>query len=259
MIELRDASIGYREPIVYASARFDGKYFLLGPNGSGKTTLFRGISGIAKRFSGEIIVEGSFPRLSTNLPEIVFVLPSKVIDLIDLRSDLMNADRSDIIEILKLLDLEILEKKVYNLSSGEKKGLANAIALGVGAKNILLDEPLEALDPYKKSKLLEYLDSYEATIILSTHETFTLEALKNRLVYLIFSGRLYGPFPVEDLLECGIVRGSSEEALVTIETPRGKVSLVKGSGKPLTSIYSMDMLYTLRAFYINDIIPEEVR
>ena len=240
------AAIGYERPLIEASIELDGKYIILGPNGSGKTTLFRGIAGIARIFSGNIEVIGG---LAVNLYEALLLVPRLAAgELIELRSDLYRVDKSAILEIfLDQLSFprELLKREVTKLSSGERKSVLNSIALGSGKENILLDEPFEGLDPARKARLIKIIDKASGTIVINTHETTILEALEDRKVFLMFYGRLYGPYRVKELLSAGIVEGKAENAIVTIELENKTISLVPNAGRSLTSIYSLDQLYLL--------------
>ena len=247
MIRLISAKIGYKHPILEVSAEFSGKIFLLGPNGSGKTTLFRAICGIANVFSGKIEVSGKDPKVVPNLSEILLIMYAKAKDIIALRADLLRADEGEIINYLRSMSLspDILSLKPSELSSGQLKSLLNAIALGSRPEHALLDEPFEGLDPGRKVALMGLLDEYPGSVMVSTHETSFVTRLKNRSVYFMFSGRLYGPFKGEELENAGIVQGKRDDALVTIETPMGYVSIVPNEGRPLTAVYSLDQLYTI--------------
>ncbi|HDJ50760.1 MAG TPA: hypothetical protein ENF25_00980 [Thermoprotei archaeon] len=60
----------------------------------------------------------------------------------------------------------------------------------------------------------------------------------------MFEGRIYGPITSEDLKNASIVVGKHEEAILTRETSRVPISLIKeGEGRSLTDLISLDKVY----------------
>ena len=262
-IKVIDVSAGYRGRTVvdHINAVFSNRVLLLGPNGAGKTTLFRAIAGIADIYSGTILIDGinvnkasAMTRLlALNLPEAYRLLPIDCYRLLRLYMDIMDGDFDyalNIIENFGLSRQRLREKKLWELSAGQQKVFTTVATIASKSRNMLFDEPLEQLDPSKKVKLLSILTSIEGpnTIIVATHETWFMNRLAEWSAYIMFRGKIVGPLPARDLAEMRIVKGYYRDAIATINTEMGKISLVPpgvGEGKPLTDLISLDKLYEM--------------
>ncbi len=114
----------------------------------------------------------------------------------------------------------------------------------MGARNTLLDEPFEQLDPAKKAGLAEELSKLKGTLVVNTHETWVLKPFREWTTYLMFEGRAYGPVRAGDLLESRLVRGEVEGAVLVFEASGKVFSLVKGEeGEALTELVTLDRVY----------------
>ena len=261
MIEIMDLYVKYRwgqEPVINGvSAKFEGKHLVLGPNGSGKTTLFRAIAGLTPISSGKVLIDGvditdiyGKPGvLSVNLKEVYGVFSLSAYDHIRFFIDSVDGDIDLTLSILGDLGVseELLRKrKPWELSAGQFKAFATAIALASKAKHVLLDEPFEQLDPARKSKLLKYLSAFKGVMLLNTHETWLLTALKRWKVSFMFEGGLYGMLSVPELLDARLVIGKTENAILCFEASGKVYSIAKGDvGEPLTKLTTLDRVYEL--------------
>jgi len=261
LIEIIDLYVKYRwrqEPVIKGvSARFEDKHLVLGPNGSGKTTLFRAIAGLTPISSGKILIDGVDVAdiygkpgvLSINLREVYGVFHLSAYDHIRFFIDSTDGDIDLALNILEDLGVSkglLRKRKPWELSAGQFKAFTTAIALASKAKHVLLDEPFEQLDPARKSKLLKYLNEFKGVILLNTHETWLLTALKPWKVAFMFEGRLYGMLPVSELFDARLVVGKSEDAILCFEASGKVYSIVKGEmGEPLTKLTTLDKVYEL--------------
>src|SRR5437764_3327263 len=127
---------------------------LVGPNGAGKTTLLQLAVGVLAPSVGEIAVFGRDPRDAKSvLPRIGFVAQDSplyrgfsVADTLALGRHLnASFDESWGRERLRRLQIP-LERKVGELSSGQRAQVALAVALAKRPELLLLDEPVASLD-----------------------------------------------------------------------------------------------------------------
>lgn len=255
-VEKLRVKLGGDEVLKGVDAEFSSMHIVLGPNGSGKTTLFRAVAGLVP-YEGRIEIDGhplealrgALGLLATNIVEVYSLAPVKALELLHLFSDIAGSNSARALELLEELGVgkELLSKRmIWELSAGTRKAFTTALALAANARNVLLDEPFEQLDPAKKVKLVNELRECSGVVVMNTHETWVLEALPDWEVHLAFEGRLYGPVPAGKLASAAVVEGRSSEALVTIETQAGCFSLVEGSGgAKLTELLTLDRVYEL--------------
>jgi len=172
---------------------------LVGPNGAGKTTLLQLAAGLLAPTAGEIAVFGCDPRdAKAVLPRIGFVAQdaplyrgftvAETLTLgrhVNRRFDARWArDR--------LAGLRIpLDRKVGELSGGQRAQVALAVALAKEPELLLLDEPVASLDPLARRDflvaLLDGVSERGISVVLSTHLISDLERTCDYLVLLMDS------------------------------------------------------------------------
>lgn len=169
------------------------RYALLGPNGAGKSTTLKLLVGLIYPDSGEILISGSEPR-SMEAKRLIGYLPEDASPYVNLSvrenleylASLRGLDdirqRTD--ELMDILDLRQYEKyKVNKLSRGNRQKLSIGLSIIHKPKVLLLDEPLNYLDIPTQESVTELLNSYDATILCSTHIMSIAEKLtKNILI-----------------------------------------------------------------------------
>jgi ABC-2 type transport system ATP-binding protein len=191
-------------------------YGLIGPNGAGKSTLMRIIAGLSYPTSGSLELFGqSSPRgIQAERKRIGCMIesPSLVMNMTakeNMKSHRMmrgipNVEIED--ELLQLVGLaDTGEKKVKNFSLGMKQRLGIAISLINNPELLILDEPINGLDPIGvievRNLLIKLCEEKHITILISSHnlpelfqvatdyiiihngeikQTLTLEQLENR-------------------------------------------------------------------------------
>ncbi len=241
------------------TAKIEGDTLILGPNGSGKTTLVKAVLGLASIYSGTLSVDGIDVReaygspglVSSNLEEVYRLLSLDSLRLADLYMDLVGGSLDEALALMESLGLErglLSRRSPWELSAGQRRIYTTALALASRAKYVLLDEPMEGLDPSRRVRMLDIIKSRSGSVkAVVTHETWVLKALRGWSVYLIFEGRAYGPVEASSLASAGIVTGRAADSLVTIETERGAFSIVPSGGKPVTELLSLDRVYEVLA------------
>jgi len=179
-------------------------YGFIGQNGAGKTTTMKMILGLLKVDSGKVVVCGeavSFGQTKTNeyigyLPDVPEFYPyMRPKEYLKLCGDItgMSADkiksRSD--ELLVLVGLNGVNKKIGSFSRGMKQRLGIAQALLNEPKLLICDEPTSALDPIGRKEILDILLAVKGrtTVVFSTHILADVERICDHAAVLN-NGRL---------------------------------------------------------------------
>lgn len=156
-------------------------YGLIGKNGAGKTTLMKMITGLAHPSDGTIELFGndnyekSLIRTGCTIENPGIYTNMTAIQNLEAYSKLLGiTDKNVINSILKTVDLSNdLNKKTKNFSLGMKQRLAIGIALLGSPDFLILDEPINGLDPTGIKNIRELLIKLnrekEITIIISSH------------------------------------------------------------------------------------------
>jgi iron complex transport system ATP-binding protein len=165
---------------------------LIGPNGSGKTSLLHAIAGIGSP-EGAVRIDDVDPsrlgpprrqRLLTYLPASRDVKwPLAAHDLIRLGGE------EDIEPVLAQLELEPLaDRRVDQLSTGERARVLLARALAPRPKLLLLDEPVTNLDPLWQLKLMERLKALtrdsDRAVLMASHDLELAGRFADRLIVM---------------------------------------------------------------------------
>ncbi len=183
---------------------FEGEVFaFLGPNGAGKTTTVEILECLRPLTSGSARIFGFDVTKNSDVVEIkkrIGVLPQdfsaldklSVKENIDLIGD-MYAKHLDILEIVKLLDLEDkIDEKFENLSGGLKQRVGIAAALVSDPQLVFLDEPTTGLDPKARREVwsvIKNLKKLGKTVFLTTHYMEEAQMLADQ-VAIISKGKI---------------------------------------------------------------------
>lgn len=159
---------------------------IIGPNGAGKTTLFRMITGQEKPDSGEIIigetvdlgyVDQSRDELDAN--KTIWEEISDGLDIIELGKKQMPS-RAYVGQFnFKGTDQQ---KKIGQLSGGERNRVHLAKMLKKGANVILLDEPTNDLDVDTLRSLEEGIMNYPGCVLVTSHDRWFLDRLATHIL-----------------------------------------------------------------------------
>lgn len=154
-------------------------YGLLGHNGAGKSTLLKTMTGLIRPTRGEIIFQGhKWSR--EDLTEIGALIETPPVyenltawENLKVRALLLGVKDERIQEVLKLTDIaDTGKKRVGAFSLGMKQRLGIALALLHNPKLLILDEPINGLDPLGIQELRELIRSFPQrgiTVIISSH------------------------------------------------------------------------------------------
>ena len=155
---------------------------IIGPNGCGKSTLLAAIAGDLPLTNGMIKVAekeiqnysiSDLARLrSVVLQQPLFNLAFTVQEVLAMARSAGSTLASENAAIAKLAINDLVDRKVTQLSGGEKQRVAIALAIAVDAPVLLLDEPLAAQDVESTKRIIELLKTEAKagkTIILVAH------------------------------------------------------------------------------------------
>ena len=183
---------------------------LVGPSGAGKSTLLRLLTREERPNSGKIIVGGNdYDKLKNNkIPYlrrkigVVFqdfkLLPDKtVFENVAFALEITGSSSKEIRHVVpKALDIVKMKDKSksmpYTLSGGEKQRAAIARAIVRQPKILLADEPTGNLDfdhALDVVQVLERINKYGTTVLLTTHNRQIVSKLKRRVIH-ITDGRI---------------------------------------------------------------------
>lgn len=171
----------------------------LGKNGAGKTTTMKMILGFLKKDEGSIKVFGeevSFGQSKTNrfigylpdVPEFYGYMTAK--EYLNLCGAITGLSKNEIEnkseELLELVGLRDVNKRISGYSRGMKQRLGIAQALLNSPKLLICDEPTSALDPLGRKEILDIILKIKdsTTVIFSTHILSDVEAICDHVVVL---------------------------------------------------------------------------
>jgi cobalt/nickel transport system ATP-binding protein len=199
---------------------------LMGPNGSGKSTLLKLINGIISPdqgvylFSNHEITHKKLqdPQFAKSFHQKVgFVFQNSDTQLFcaDVYDEIafgprqmgMNEDeiKNRVDDCLKLLDIQDFKRRSpYHLSGGEKRKVAIACVLSLNPEVLVLDEPMNGLDPRTQRWLVEFLihlNKAGKTLITSTHNLELVQEISTRAILFNENHTIVADMPTSKLLE----------------------------------------------------------
>jgi ABC-2 type transport system ATP-binding protein len=195
-LELNDVSSGYNGQTVLHNINFKLQepsiYVVLGPNGAGKTTLFRTIAGILEPYDGKILLDdqnmttsGEARRKMSYLSQ-YNAMPEEmtVYNALRFYADMEGGNPDDVIDLLDLGQLK--NKRVSDLSQGQKKRAAIAKVFLHESDVYLLDEPTSNLDPLISKEIRDILLklSKDKMILYSSHNLYEATDIGTYLILI---------------------------------------------------------------------------
>ncbi len=179
-------------------------YGFLGPNGAGKTTVMKMLTNLTKPTSGDVEILGEkltdksyelLKRMGTIIEYPIFYEKLTASETLELHCEYMGYyDKKEIAHVLNLVKLTNTEnKQVKDFSLGMKQRLGIARAIITKPELLILDEPINGLDPVGIKELRELFKmlckEYGITIIISSHILAEIEQLVDT-IGVIKNGRL---------------------------------------------------------------------
>ena len=214
----------------------------LGPNGAGKSTTMRMVMGLDHPSSGSVTVNGKpYAKHRAPLREVGALLDAKAVHTgRSARSHLRtmaathNIPARRVAEVIEMTGLAAVARKRvggFSLGMGQRLGIASAM-LG-DPRTLILDEPVNGLDPEGVQwvrRLVRSLADEGRTVFLSSHLMSEMAQTADQLL-VIGRGRIIAAGPVQDVID------SVSGAAVRVRTPRATEleALVRGNGVVVTS------------------------
>ena len=188
-------------------------YGFVGPNGAGKSTVMKMILNLIQPEAGEVQLFGEkvtdqsyevFKRVGSIIENPYFYEKMTARQNLELHCDYMgfpNKERID--EVLQMVDLQNVEgKQIRHYSLGMKQRLAIARAILAKPEFLILDEPINALDPEgirEMRNLFQRLNQEdETTIFMSSHILSEVDLIADT-IGIIQHGNLLAELPIEEI------------------------------------------------------------
>lgn len=202
---------------------------LIGPNGSGKTSLLHAVAGIGSPM-GSVKIAGADPKgLHPNRRQrlLAFLPASRDIKWPLVAKDLLGlglppeGSRGASATLVRDLELSsLLDRRVDQLSTGERSRVLIARALAADPQLLLLDEPSANLDPLWQLKLMAYLRGFVRSggrsLLMAVHDLEIARDYADRLL-IMDRGKLKADGDPQELLE-----GSHMREIFGIEWAGGR-------------------------------------
>src|SRR5512135_463138 len=187
VLRARDLVVGYaddRKPLLSCDELFlyrGQRVAIWGPNGAGKSTFLKTVLGQIPPLDGEIelgasVQVGYYAQAHEMLDENDTVLQS-----------MMKAQQNMTVSKARswlgryLFSGDTIEKRIADLSGGERGRIALAVLALQGANVLLLDEPTNHLDLDSQESLQDTLAEFEGTLLLVTHDRYLVDALATHI------------------------------------------------------------------------------
>ncbi len=185
-------------------------YGLIGPNGAGKTTLINHINGVLTPKTGEITINGKNVYENEEIKQTVLNISDdwfyystfSIKEMAKFYRDMypkFNVDRYKAISQIFNIDEK---RQIRKLSKGMKKQVAFWLSLSAMPDVLILDEPLDGLDPVMRKQVLNLVIAdvadREMTVLVSSHNLRELEDICD-WVGIIHKGRMILEKSLDDL------------------------------------------------------------
>ncbi len=247
----------------------------IGPNGAGKSTTIRVLLNLIFPTSGNAEIMGmDVIRESKKIKNLIGYIPSdanaydkmKVAEFLSYCSHFYHTTSSDqkIRELTALFDLD-LNRKIADLSRGNRKKVAIIQSLIHSPKLLILDEPTTGLDPLMQEQFFELLrreNDQGMTIFFSSHVLSEVQLLCKRIA-IIKGGRIIKIENIDTLRKKQLkkifleFKGNHPNDILAI---KGIEDIILNTGNILSFMYSgniNDLIYKLSGITLMNMTIEE--
>ncbi|MFC5406516.1 ABC transporter ATP-binding protein [Cohnella soli] len=203
IVRTKQLTRAYREKEVVSNVNMNIRqgeiYGLLGPNGAGKTTVMKMITNLVKPTAGEIEIFGEqltdtsyrqLGRMGTIIETPIFYDKLTARENLELHCEYMGYhNKKSIDEALELVNLKGIDRKpVKEFSLGMKQRLGIARAITTKPELLILDEPINGLDPLGIKELRDLFKmlckQYGITILISSHILGEIELVADTIAVM---------------------------------------------------------------------------
>ncbi len=187
VLRARDLVVGYqddRKPLLSCDELFlyrGQRAAIWGPNGAGKSTFLKTVLGQIPPLSGEI-------ELGASIQVGYYAQAHELLDPNDsVLHSILKAQPNMTVSKARswlgryLFSGDTIEKRITDLSGGERGRVALSILALQGANVLLLDEPTNHLDLDSQEALQDTLADFEGTLLLVTHDRYLVDALATHI------------------------------------------------------------------------------
>lgn len=170
----------------------------IGPNGAGKSTLMKCLCGLIHMDSGNVTICGhdiqsqrekalSHQASLIESPGLFFNMTGY--ENLEIFSSLKNVSKDKLQQMADYTRIgDYLKKPVSSYSLGMKQRLALSIALLSSPQFLMLDEPMNGLDPSGvfelRKELRKMVDEYGMSLLISSHQLNEIEKIADRIIYI---------------------------------------------------------------------------
>ena len=252
-ISIKDLYVRYR-PILpdvitglSSEFNFSGIIYLAGKGRVGKSTLLMCLSGVIPgviaEISGELLIMGTNPTttpLDRLCNTVRYIGPNPYSSIFGLtveqEIDFLSSSTRESMEVLGLMGIDhLLHRETDNLSGGEMVRLVLAGALVSGSKVLLLDSPMQELDPQGRQEFLYALSilrgNFEGSIIISDPFWPDVQDITDQVIVMEDGATLRTDITKADffspswLEQCNLLKNFSDYARIT---PGSVISRMEG-------------------------------
>ncbi len=177
-LQVNNYSKAFGENVLFESARWQmegsQRWALVGPNGCGKTTLLKNIVNYGKWDNETIRVGPSLTVGYCSQQQEILNSDNTVFEELYNLPGISEQEVFDILARFRFTD-EAVNKKIKNLSGGERNRLQLAILLYTQPSFLILDEPTNHLDIYTCEAVEEALSQFDGTLLVVSHDRYFLD------------------------------------------------------------------------------------
>ena len=163
-------------------------YGLVGPNGAGKSTLIRHLTGVYRQDAGEVFIDGQNVYENREIKDRIGYIPDDLFYFLQANTMEMmryyrgmysNFDEKGFYRLQEFVPGIDVKRNMRRLSKGMQKQVAFWLTIGCQPDIMILDEPVDGLDPVMRrqiwSLLIAAVEERKMTVLVSSHNLRELE------------------------------------------------------------------------------------